>query len=69
MATLLSTSDAAQLLGVPAWQVRRLYEDHTLGDPERVGRQRAIPRTDLQLIEEALRQRGWLPASEPAGAA
>lgn len=60
MADVFSTADIGALLSVPTWRIRRLFEDGTLPDPPRVGRQRAIPREMVATIAQALQDRGWL---------
>lgn len=59
-----TTREVADLLGTVTWRVRRLFEDGTLAEPPRFGGARAIPRTLLPAILDALRVRGWLPAGE-----
>ena len=69
----LTTSQVARTISesplvaetVHEWQVRRLYEDGTLSEPQRFGGKRMI---DPQLIPEilqALYARGWLPSEAP----
>ena len=60
-----TTRELAELLGTLEWRVRRLYEDGTLPEPPRFGGKRAIPRTAVAAVVEALRARNWLPAEEP----
>jgi predicted DNA-binding transcriptional regulator AlpA len=60
MNTHFTTRDVAEILGVDHWRVMRLYETGTLPNPPRIGRLRAIPRSELADIVEALRDRGWL---------
>jgi hypothetical protein len=57
---LLTTADVADMLGVRRWQIARLYEDGTLSEPLRIGRQRAIDPTTLPAIIAALSKRRWL---------
>ena len=64
MHDLLSTRDAADLLGSEEWRVRRLYETGTLPEPPRFAGKRAIPRADLPAIAAALRKRGGRPDTE-----
>jgi hypothetical protein len=64
VAEVFSTADVASLLSVKPWQVRRLFEDRTLPEPDRIGNQRAIPRAMVAQIATALRDRGFLPAQE-----
>ena len=52
-----TTNQLAELLGVEAWRVRRLFEDGTLNDPGRFGGKRAIPKTLIPQIVDALRHR------------
>lgn len=61
MPDIFTTTQVAELLGTPTWRVQRLFEDGTLPDPPRLGRQRMIPRSQLPDILDALRARGWLP--------
>lgn len=60
---VLTTRQLADFLGVDAWRVRRLFEDGTLADPPRIAGARAIPRDRIPEVVDALRDRGWLPAS------
>lgn len=60
----LSTVSAARHCGCPAWQIRRLYERGILPPPPRIGAYRAIPVSDLPLIEKALRAAGYLSRKE-----
>ncbi len=67
MAEIFSTREVADLLGTREWRVRRLFEDGDLPEPARFAGKRAIPKTRLLEIVDALRDRGWLPteASPP----
>lgn len=69
MPEVFSTADVGELLGVPTWKVRRLFEDGTLPDPPRIGRQRAITRPMISPIAQELNRRGWLPADRQREAA
>lgn len=62
MGAQLTTREVADLLGVEVWQIRRIYKSGNLPEPPRAGLYRLIPRTDLPLIIDALRNRGWLSA-------
>lgn len=64
MSTLFTTREIADLLGVDTWQVRRLFEDGSLPEPDRFAGKRAIPRETIPVILDALRARGWLPKME-----
>jgi len=66
MPILLSTRDVADLLGTETWRVRRLFEDGTLPEPGRFVGKRAIPRSMIPQILDALRSRGWLSQPEEA---
>ncbi|HEX4145158.1 MAG TPA: hypothetical protein VHY91_16750 [Pirellulales bacterium] len=66
MQTVLSTRDVAELLGSDVWRVRRLFEDGTLSEPDRLGGKRAIPREWLPRIVDAMRARHWLPVEAEA---
>lgn len=68
MHRILTTRQVADRLGVPTWQIQRLYETGRLPEPPRFGGKRAIPEAHLPEIAEALRARGWLPADEPQAA-
>ena len=68
MAQLYSTRDVADMLGTNTWRVRRLFEDGTIQEPARFAGKRAIPGELLPTIVDRLRDRGWLPDSEPASA-
>ena len=59
----LSTREVAEFLEIKTWRVRRLFEDGTLEEPDRFAGKRMIPATLLPAIIDALRLRGWLPAS------
>lgn len=67
-AGFFTTRQLAELLGTDTWRVRRLFEDGTLPEPPRFGDRRAIPREMIPAICDALRSRGWLPATEAARA-
>ena len=66
MVTFLSTRQVAELVGVPTWRIRRLYESGILADPQRVGLTRLIPSDHVPSIRETLREHGWLPHAEEA---
>jgi len=55
------------VLCVHSWRIARLFELGILPEPPRVGRQRAIPKSMIPEIIDALRARGWLQEQE-AGA-
>jgi hypothetical protein len=46
--------------GVQPWQVRRLFERGLLPPAPRVGAYRVVAVVDLPLVEEALREAGYL---------
>jgi hypothetical protein len=58
---MLTVPEIAELLGVEAWRIRRLYERRLLAEPPRIGRARAIDSDEIPAIVDALRCRGWLP--------
>ena len=64
MPDIFTTRQVAELLGTATWRVQRLFEDGTLPDPPRLGRQRMILRSRIPEILDALRARGWLPEPE-----
>ena len=64
MSNLLTTRQAAELLGASEWRIRRLYEDGTLPEPPRFGGKRVIAGGELPSIIDALGSRGWLPPAE-----
>jgi hypothetical protein len=55
-----TTREIADLVGVEEWQVRRLFEAGVLPEPGRFGGKRAIPRKNVPVIVDALRERGYL---------
>jgi hypothetical protein len=57
---LLSTADAAELLGLAEWQARRLFEDGSLPEPPRFAGKRVVSRQLLRRIREAAIERGWI---------
>lgn len=57
---LETTTEVAARFRIQSWRVRRLFEDGTLSEPERIGGRRLIPSALLPQIEAALRKRGWL---------
>jgi hypothetical protein len=61
--SFLSTRQVADVFGLAAWQIRRLFEDGDLPEPSRFAGKRAISRNDLPRIADALRHRGWLAKS------
>lgn len=62
MGGIHTTREVANLLGVAEWQVRRLYESHSLPEPPRFGGKRAVPGESIPNVVDALRDRGWLPS-------
>ena len=64
MKGVFTTREVADLLGVETWQVRRLFEDGTLPEPQKFGGKRAIPRTQISAIRDAMESRGWLSHQE-----
>jgi len=64
MSKQFSTRDVAEMLRVPNWRIRRLYEDGTLPEPERLAGRRVIRGDQLPAVCEALWRRGWLPERE-----
>jgi DNA-binding transcriptional MerR regulator len=57
----LTIGAVAERLGVPPWQVRRLFERGFLPPAARVGAYRVIAPADLPKVERALREAGYLP--------
>lgn len=55
-----STRQAADLLGVPTWQIQRIFEDGNLPEPPRFAGKRVIDGPLLINLVDALRRRGWL---------
>ena len=68
MPQFFTTREIAELLETHEWRVRRLFEDGTLAEPSRFAGKRAIPRSLLPQIVDAMRSRGWLPKREAAHA-
>ena len=62
MQKLFTTREVAERLGVSEWQVRRLFEDDTLSEPQKFGGKRMIPQSRIALIRQAMESRGWLDA-------
>lgn len=69
MQTQFTTGELAAFLGAREWRVRRLFEDGTLEEPPRFGGKRAIPRSMIPDVCDALRDRGWLPPPQKNGRA
>ena len=61
---IYTTREAAELLGVETWKVRRLFEDGTLPEPAKFGGKRAVPAALIPAIRAAMSARGWLAAQE-----
>jgi hypothetical protein len=59
-----STQQVAELYGVESWRVRRLFELGILNEPPRLAGHRIIAQALLAEIAIALRDRGWLPATD-----
>jgi DNA-binding transcriptional MerR regulator len=55
-----------QRYGVPAWQVRRLFERGLLPPAARVGAYRIVAAEDLPKVEAALQAAGYLRQKEAA---
>ena len=60
---VLTLGDVAEIFGIRLWKVRRLFERGFLSEPKRVGGYRIVFRADLPIIEQALREAGYLSAS------
>jgi hypothetical protein len=56
----LTIGAVANHFGCQSWQVRRLFERGHLPPALRVGAYRVIPVADLHLVEDALREAGYL---------
>lgn len=65
-ATIYTTRQLADILGVETWRVRRLFQDGTLPEPGRFAGRRAIPGSMIPAIVDGLRRRGWLPEQAEA---
>jgi hypothetical protein len=63
-----SVNEAGRRLGVPGWQVRRLYDQGKLPPPRRIGLWRLLTVDDLPAITEALRRENRRPRT-PKGRA
>lgn len=63
-----TTRELAELLEVSTWRIQRCFERGDLSEPPRFGGKRAIPRSMIPAVVDALRARGWLPKSEEATA-
>jgi DNA-binding transcriptional MerR regulator len=57
---MFSISNAAEKLGVKAWQVRRLYERSLLPPAARVGLYRVVAEEDMESVRAALVAAGYL---------
>ncbi len=57
----LTTREVAEFLGVETWRIQRIFEHGDVPEPQRFAGKRAIPRSLLPAIVDALRARGWLP--------
>ena len=62
----LSLGELGDTLGVQSWRIARLFELGILPEPPRIGRLRVIPKAMVPEIIDALRRRGWFPASAVA---
>lgn len=63
IASFLSTQQVAEMLGVRAWQVRRIFEAGDIAEVDRFAGKRAIPSAMIPEVVDALRSHGWLPIS------
>jgi hypothetical protein len=51
----------AESLGIPAWRVRRLWEDGTISKPAtKLGTTFVLNRAEIALVVSELTARGWL---------
>jgi len=66
MPEFFTTREVADLFESQTWKVRRLFEDGTLAEPPRFGRNRMIPRRLLPSILEELKARGWIQVADEA---
>jgi hypothetical protein len=60
-----TTSQAAEVLGVPAWRLRRLFLRKLAPEPGRFGIFRLIPEDELPRLRAALAGAGFLPPVDP----
>lgn len=60
MRTFFSTREIAEILGTDEWRVRRLYEAGVVAEPARFAGKRVIPGSDIPLIIDGMRRRGWM---------
>jgi len=64
---LITTRQAAEILGVKEWQVRRLFEVGDLVEAPKFGGKRIIRRDQLASILAGLCHRGWLSTESAVG--
>ncbi len=57
---MLSTQDVAKHFGMPAWLIRRLYQNGMLPPARRFRGYRLITPDELPTIKDALRKAGYL---------
>lgn len=67
MASIYTTQQIADLLGIEIWRVQRVFEAGDVPEPERFAGRRAIPSSLVPRIVDALRDRDWLPTTATAG--
>jgi hypothetical protein len=65
---MYTTREIAELLGTETWRVQRIYETGEVAEPPRFAGRRAIPKSHIPQIVDALRERGWLPTCEDSPA-
>jgi hypothetical protein len=58
-----SIGELAEVLGIQSWRIARLFELGAIEEPPRISNRRAIPKTMIPAIVDALRARDWLPQS------
>ncbi len=59
-----TTRELADLLGSEECQVRRLFEQNEIPEPDRFSGKRSIPESLIPAIVDGLREHNWLPQSE-----
>ena len=59
-AMFYTTREVADFLGIDTWRVQRVFEHGLVDEPTRIGNSRAIPKSAVPQIIDALRAKGWL---------
>ncbi len=64
MPHIFTTAELADLLNVETWHIQRIFEQGDVPEPARFAGKRAIPKSVIPTVIDALRAHGWLECTQ-----